>query len=105
MVKKEWKIEIVLLIINSRSCFVNQYLYVCELFERNVEKHRDAITVVFEDKITYAKLNEKANRYAFYLRKIGIKTNSLVAICLYHSLDMVVAILAILKCGCSIQAR
>jgi amino acid adenylation domain-containing protein len=71
-----------------------------QLFEKQVTKTPDAIAVVFEDKhLTYAELNNKANRLAHYLQQLGIGKDILVGICLERSLEMVVGLLAILKAG------
>ena len=71
-----------------------------QLFEKQVTKTPDAIAVVFEDKhLTYAELNNKANRLAHYLQQLGVGKDILVGICLERSLDLVVALLAVLKAG------
>jgi arthrofactin-type cyclic lipopeptide synthetase C len=55
---------------------------------------------VHEDaQLTYAELNAKANRLAHHLRGLGVKPDALVAIGLERSIELVVAELAILKCG------
>ncbi|MDF1882138.1 amino acid adenylation domain-containing protein [Sulfurimonas sp. MAG313] len=73
-----------------------------ELFELQVEKTPDAMALVYEDEgLSYKDLNEKANRLAFHLRACGLKENTLVALCLERSLDMMVSILAVLKSGCA----
>jgi amino acid adenylation domain-containing protein/non-ribosomal peptide synthase protein (TIGR01720 family) len=71
-----------------------------ELFEEQVEKTPDNIAVVFEDKqLTYLELNEKSNQLARVLREKGIKPGSIVGIMAKQSLEMVEAILAVLKAG------
>ncbi|WP_375511201.1 amino acid adenylation domain-containing protein [uncultured Nostoc sp.] len=71
-----------------------------QLFEAQVEKNPDAIALVFEDKqLTYRELNQRANKLARYLQKLGVGTEMLVGICVERSLEMVVGILAILKAG------
>ncbi|MBA4538661.1 amino acid adenylation domain-containing protein [Bacillus aquiflavi] len=71
-----------------------------ELFEAQVEKTPNKVAVVFEEKkLTYAELNEKANKLARILRAKGIKQNSIVGIMVDRSLDMIVGIIAILKAG------
>lgn len=49
--------------------------------------------------LTYAELNEQANRLAHHLRRHGVTRNSLVGVHLEHSLEMLVALLGILKAG------
>jgi len=71
-----------------------------ELFEQQVAKTPDAIAVVFEDaSMCYAELNRRANQLAHYLREMGVKPDSRVAICLERSFEMVVAPLAVFKAG------
>lgn len=70
-----------------------------QLFEQQVEKTPDAVAVVFEQQLTYAELNAKANQIAHHLQQLGIKTEELVGICLPRSLEMVIGILGILKAG------
>lgn len=71
-----------------------------QLFEEQVEKTPNNIAVVFEDKqLTYRELNEKANQLAHYLRKQGVKAETLVAICVERSLEMIIGILGIIKAG------
>ena len=71
-----------------------------QLLEQQVTKTPDAIAVVFEDKhLTYAELNNKANRLAHYLQQLGVGKDILVGICLERSLDLIVALLAVLKAG------
>lgn len=71
---------------------------ITQLFEEQVEKTPDNIAVIFEDqKLTYRELNQRANSLANYLRNNGVGLNDSVAIFLDKSLEMIVAILAILK--------
>ncbi|MBN1684247.1 MAG: amino acid adenylation domain-containing protein [Gammaproteobacteria bacterium] len=71
-----------------------------QLFEEQVEKTPDHIAVIFENQqLTYKELNEKSNQLAHYLRKLGVKPNTFVAICLERSLEMIIGILGILKAG------
>src|SRR5207244_8828713 len=69
-------------------------------FEAQVGRAPDAIAVRFQgNELTYASLNEKANRLAHYLQSLGVGPETLVGICLDRSLDLLVAILAVLKAG------
>ncbi|HEY0684527.1 MAG TPA: amino acid adenylation domain-containing protein, partial [Steroidobacter sp.] len=71
-----------------------------ELFEAQVAKTPDDTAVVYEDeRLTYAELNDKANRLAHYLREEGVKADTLVGLCVERSLEMLVALLGILKAG------
>ncbi len=71
-----------------------------DLFEEQVQKTPDDIAVVFEDEqLTYKELNEKTNQVANYLIEQGVSNNSIIGIMLPRSLEMIVAMFAILKCG------
>jgi len=71
-----------------------------QLFEEQVKRTPDAIAVVFqEQQLSYRELNQKANQLAHYLSSIGVKTETLVGICVERSLEMVIGLLGILKAG------
>jgi aspartate racemase len=71
-----------------------------QLFEEQVERTPDAIALVFEDQqLSYQLLNTKANQLAHYLKAIGVQADTLVAICMERSIDLVISLLAILKAG------
>ncbi|BAS60155.1 amino acid adenylation domain protein (plasmid) [Leptolyngbya boryana NIES-2135] len=70
------------------------------LFEAQVERTPNAIALVYEDQqLTYRELNDRANQLAHYLQSLGVTPDVLVGICLERSLEMVVALLAVLKAG------
>jgi len=71
-----------------------------ELFEDAVRRFPDAVAAEFEDQsLSYKELNEKANRLARLLCQEGVSRGSPVAITLERSMDMLVALLGILKSG------
>jgi amino acid adenylation domain-containing protein len=71
-----------------------------QLFEEQVERSPDAIAVVFEEEhLTYRELNQRANCLAHHLKTLGVGPEVLVGICVERSLEMIVAILGILKAG------
>ncbi len=73
---------------------------VSQLFEEQVQLVPNNIAVKFnEDFITYDELNKKSNQLAHYLRNKGIKPNDVVALRLNKSLEMIIAILGIIKAG------
>lgn len=73
---------------------------ISQLFEEQVEKTPNNVAVVFGDQqLTYRELNERANSLANYLRNNGITRNDIVGIMVNRSLEMLVAILAVLKSG------
>ena len=70
------------------------------LFEKQAARSPGSIAVEFEDQqYTYNQLNERSNQLAHYLRKKGVREESLVPICLNRSLEMMVGILGIIKAG------
>jgi amino acid adenylation domain-containing protein len=70
------------------------------LFEEQVRKSPEAVALVHEEqKLTYRELNEQANRLAHRLRELGVEPEARVAIILGRSAGLVVAQLAVLKCG------
>lgn len=70
------------------------------LFETQVEKTPHKIAVVFEEqKLTYTELNTRANQLAHYLQKLRVGQEILVGIYVERSLDIIVALLGILKAG------
>src|SRR5579871_450029 len=71
-----------------------------ELFEEQARKTPLAQALAFEEtSLTYAELNRRANRLAHYLRMMGVKAETKVAIGIDRGLEMVVGLLAVLKAG------
>ncbi len=71
-----------------------------EIFEQQVAANPDAIAIVFgERQLTYAQLNQQANQLAHDLRARGVRPDTLVAICIQRSAEMLVGLLGILKAG------
>ena len=71
-----------------------------KLIEPQVEKTPDAIALVFEDhELSYAELNRRANQLAHYLRNLGVVEEMVVGLCLERNVEMIVAVLGILKSG------
>ncbi len=70
------------------------------LFEEQVKKNPHNIAIIFDDKeLTYGELNKRANQLARYLRNKGVTKDRIVGIMLKRSLDMVTAIMGVLKAG------
>lgn len=69
-------------------------------FEAQVARTPEAIAVRFQnEQLTYAELNDRANRLAHHLQECGVAPETLVAVNLNRSLDLPVALLAVLKAG------
>ncbi|WP_051188157.1 amino acid adenylation domain-containing protein [Brevibacillus thermoruber] len=71
-----------------------------QLIEKQAQMSPHAVAVKFQDsELTYGELNERADRLAHQLRRLGVKANTLVGISVERSPEMVVGILGILKAG------
>ena len=82
--------------------------YLPQMFEAQVDAGPERVAVEFDDpkraggepgKLTYAELDERANRLARHLRALGVGPETRVGVCLERSLDLPVALLAVLKAG------
>lgn len=77
-----------------------QQLCIHELIEAQAARTPDAIAVVDEkQRLSYAALERRANQLAWRLKRAGVGCESLVAVCLGRSVDLLVALLGILKAG------
>jgi len=75
-------------------------LHIHQLFEENARLFPDKVAVEFEQQtITYGALNERANVLARELRRLGCGRGSIVGICVERSIEMVAALVAIVKSG------
>jgi amino acid adenylation domain-containing protein len=71
-----------------------------QLFQSQVECTPDKVAVVCQDKeLTYNQLAERSNQLAHFLRSKGVGKGDLVAIMTERSLEMIVALLGVLKTG------
>jgi amino acid adenylation domain-containing protein len=76
-------------------------------FELQVERTPDAMAAILAGgdgtsrsaQLTYRQLNRRANRLAHTLQSLGVRSGTYVGVCLNRSLDFLVALLGILKCG------
>ncbi|MEM7134559.1 MAG: amino acid adenylation domain-containing protein [Chloroflexota bacterium] len=93
------------------------------LFEQQVERTPDAIALVFEageqvassksasdasddlqpaslqTRLTYSELNARANQLAHHLIELGVQADTLVAVAMERSIEMMASLLAVLKAG------
>jgi len=98
---------------NSESQFLQQRLsaqvpqykgatQLHNLFENAAQRFPKCIAVqMAKRQLTYAQLDAAANSLANQLIARGVQQQSLVGICLERSVEMMIAILAILKAGCA----
>jgi amino acid adenylation domain-containing protein/non-ribosomal peptide synthase protein (TIGR01720 family) len=71
-----------------------------ELFRLQVERDPAAIAVVFgPEQLTYAELDARADRLASVLVAVGVGPESVVAMAVPRSLDLIVTEVAVLKAG------
>ena len=71
-----------------------------ELFEEQAARAPEAVALVCGgERLTYEELNARANRLARHLRACGVDSEARVGILLERSVEMAVALLAILKAG------
>ncbi|MEH2523002.1 MULTISPECIES: non-ribosomal peptide synthase/polyketide synthase [unclassified Bradyrhizobium] len=73
---------------------------IVEQFEAQVRQSPDAVALVFGDEeLSYVQLNGRANRLAWRLRDRGAGTDVVVGLALDRGVEMMVALLAVLKAG------
>ena len=83
----------------SRAAFPDSQT-VHSLFEAQVERSPEAVALVFaEQQLSYRELNARANQLGHYLRAAGVGPEVLVGVCVERSVEMIVAVLGILKAG------
>ncbi|MGW6933610.1 non-ribosomal peptide synthase/polyketide synthase [Lentzea sp. NPDC054927] len=71
-----------------------------ELVAAQVARTPDALAVTCAgESLTFAELNVRANRLAHHLRALGAGPGTLVAVCAERSLDLAVALHAVIKAG------
>ncbi len=71
-----------------------------DLFCEQGAKTPTRIALVFESQqLTYKELDERSNQLGNYLREKGVREGTLVPICMYRSVEMLVGILGIMKAG------
>ena len=71
-----------------------------ELFEAQARLQPEAIAVEYEQTaVSYGELNAQANRLARYLRRLGVKPDERVGLCVERSVEMLLGILGVLKAG------
>lgn len=85
---------------NNNSMEFPQDKTFIQLFEEQVDKTPHKIAIEFDGEIlTYKELNSIANHLGHALRKKGIGSESIVAVCTDRSFEMIMSIFGILKAG------
>jgi amino acid adenylation domain-containing protein len=71
-----------------------------ELVAEQARKTPEALALVMGDRhLTYRELDTRADQMARHLQQLGVRADTLVAVCVDRCPEMVVALLAILKAG------
>ena len=73
---------------------------VAGLFEEVAANRPNSVAVTFRDQhLSYAELNTRANRLAHHLRRMGVGPETMVGCCFERSLELIVALVGVLKSG------
>ncbi len=87
-------------VINNTGAVYNEEQTIIDRFMEQVDKRANSTALVFADKrLTYFQLNERANKLAHYLAENGVGPDKVIGIMVERSLEMVIAILGVLKSG------
>ncbi|MFI9387411.1 non-ribosomal peptide synthase/polyketide synthase [Kutzneria sp. NPDC052558] len=85
---------------NDTTVHIGPEVCTHEVFQAQVARTPEALALVFEsERITYAELNAAANRLAHHLLAEGVDPGELVGVHLDRGVELVVAVLAVLKAG------
>ncbi|MBW8833334.1 MAG: AMP-binding protein, partial [Burkholderiales bacterium] len=89
-----------LLAFNATETGFDAELCIHQLFEQQARLRPEATALVFEqEQLSYAALNARANQLAHHLVALGVGPDTRVALALPRSAELVLAELAVLKCG------
>ncbi len=82
------------------ASWIHMDTFIQDLFSDRVAQSGNSVALICGDEqLTYKYLDRYTNQLAYYLKRMTVKTELLVGICTDRSLDMVVAILGVLKAG------
>ncbi|WP_172844433.1 non-ribosomal peptide synthetase family protein [Tumebacillus algifaecis] len=85
---------------NETEAFFPSDKTIIDVFEEQVLRTPDNIAVRYQDEeLTYVQLNEKANQLAHALRACGCDRDSIIAIMVNRSMEMIISVLGVLKAG------
>ncbi|QHI35793.1 Linear gramicidin synthase subunit B [Kordia antarctica] len=75
---------------------------ICELIVRQLLKHPERIAIIDgETKIDYKLLMKRVNEVSGELKNRGIKTGSLVGVCMNRSWELVATLIGVMQAGCA----
>ena len=83
---------------DASTTAVHQPLHECIAEQARVRPHATALRMQ-DQQLSYAQLNQRANRLAHQLIAQGVRGESVVAVAMARSMDTIVALLAVLKAG------
>ena len=87
---------------NATECAYPKDRSFIELFEECVSNMPDRCAIECDEiKYTYSELNEKAEKLAYFIHNDLKINNRIIGVCTLHSIESVIAILGILKAGCT----
>jgi amino acid adenylation domain-containing protein len=76
------------------------HLCLHQLFEEQAIRTPEKVALVYNgSQMTYAELNQQSSRLALRLQQMGAKPGERIGVCCERSLEMVMAVLAVLKSG------
>ncbi|AVH63935.1 non-ribosomal peptide synthetase [Nostoc sp. 'Peltigera membranacea cyanobiont' N6] len=85
---------------NNTQAIYSQDKCIHQLIESVAEQNGEATALVFGDEqLSYKELNIRSNQLAHYLKKLGVKSEVLVGLCVERSFNMIIGMLGILKAG------
>jgi amino acid adenylation domain-containing protein/non-ribosomal peptide synthase protein (TIGR01720 family) len=85
---------------NATASAYPQDKTIAALFSEQVLLSPAATALVFSaQSLTYQELDERTNQLAHYLRRKGVKAETMVPVCMDRSLELIIGILGILKAG------
>ncbi|MCK4258703.1 MAG: amino acid adenylation domain-containing protein [Halanaerobiales bacterium] len=92
--------EELLYLVNDTVRQYPEHQTISQLFEAEVAKSPNKVAVTINDfEVTYGQLNQKINQLARFLRRKGIKPDTIVGLMLEHSLEAIIGIFGVLKAG------
>ncbi len=92
--------ELVLRGFNHTAMPFPEHACLHELFEAQAARTPHACALMFEDQsLSYRELDERSNQLAHHLQALGVEPNALVGVCLERGIDMLPALMAVLKAG------
>lgn len=81
----------------------DQYPSLLDIFSQSIEQYADKKAFINMGKsITYAELDQKSTAFAAYLQSLGLKKGDAVAIMMPNLLQYPVALMGILRAGCTV---